>query len=373
MVGVLRRHPAERVYLLETSLSTERVQFLSVMTRIAHRLPSMRSRLSAICVGLGVLSSSVPIHAGEPISLTWPVACEPGQTCFVQNFVDHDSRSGAARDFRCGSRTYDGHDGTDIRLPDAEELKRGISVLAAAAGRVLRTRDGINDVSIRVTGRAAVAGKECGNGVVVDHGEGWSTQYCHLKQGSIIVAPGQRIQAGAVLGQIGLSGETEVPHLHLTVRHTGTVIDPFAYDQPVGTCSGGQSLWAGRMPEGLQYRDREIINYGFAGAVVAMDDIESGALRQHQPRPDSLELVAYARAIGLRKGDIQVITIRFPDGSTRSESRLPALDRDKAEFFISTGRRRDQPRWPHGTYQASYRVLNNGAEVLVKTFDAVIE
>lgn len=333
----------------------------------------MRSRLSAICIGLGALSSSAPIHAGEPISLTWPVACEPGQTCFVQNFVDHDSSSGAARDFRCGSRSYDGHDGTDIRLPDAEELKRGISVLAAAAGRVLRTRDGINDVSIRVTGRAAVAGKECGNGVVVEHNEGWSTQYCHLKQGSIVVTSGQVVQAGAILGQIGLSGETEVPHLHLTVRHDGKIVDPFAYGQSEGDCGSGRSLWTGRSPEGFQYRDREIINSGFAGAIASMEGVENGTLRQQPPSPNSSELVAYVRAIGLRKGDIQIITIRFPDGSPHSESRLPALNRDKAEFFISTGRRRNQSRWPHGTYQASYRVLNNGAEVLVKSFDAIIE
>jgi hypothetical protein len=32
----------------------------------------------------------------------------------VQNFVDHDV-SVAARDFGCGSRTYNNHDGTDIR------------------------------------------------------------------------------------------------------------------------------------------------------------------------------------------------------------------------------------------------------------------
>ena len=342
------------------------------MTRMAGCMPSTRSWLSAIGIWLAALSPVASVHAGEPIRLLWPVACDPGKTCFVQNFVDHDG-SDAARDFRCGSRTYDGHDGTDIRLPDAEDQRRGISVLTAAAGRVLRTRDDIKDVSIRVTGRSAVAGKECGNGVVVDHGEGWSTQYCHLKQGSIVVAPGQLMQAGAVLGQVGLSGETEVPHLHLTVRHWGTVVDPFAYDQPAGACSGGQSLWTGRMLEDLQYRDREIMNFGFAGAIATMENIENGTLRQQLPSPNSNELVAYARTIGLRKGDIQVITMRFPDGSTRSESRLPALDRDKAEFFISTGRRRDQPRWPHGKYQASYRVLNNGAEVLVKSFDAVIE
>lgn len=334
--------------------------------------PAARGRLIAIFLSVGMSGAFAPARADQPITLLWPVACEPGKTCFVQSFVDHD-KSEAAKDYRCGSRTYNGHDGTDIRLPDAEEQRRGIPVLASSAGQVLRTRDGVADISIRMTGRAAVAGKECGNGLVIDHGQGWSTQYCHLKQGSVVVAPGQLVQAGAQLGQVGLSGETEVPHLHLTVRYNGQVVDPFAYGQPEGACGGGKSLWAERIQESIQYRDREIINYGFAGTVATMETIENGDIRKQQPNPASNELVAYVRAIGLRRGDIQVATIRSPDGQAFSESRLPALDRDKAEFFISTGRRREEQRWPRGTYQASYRVLNDGTEVLTKTFTFTVE
>ena len=98
--------------------------------------------LSAIGFVLASLSPLTIVRADEPFVLVWPVACELGQTCFVQNFVDHDS-SDAAKDFRCGSRTYNNHDGTDIRLIDTQAEKNGASVLAAAAGRVLRTRDGV--------------------------------------------------------------------------------------------------------------------------------------------------------------------------------------------------------------------------------------
>jgi hypothetical protein len=37
--------------------------------------------------------------------------------------------------------------------------------------------------------------------------------------------------------------------------------------------------------ERFQYRDREIINYGFAGAVATMENIENGTLRQQRPSP----------------------------------------------------------------------------------------
>jgi hypothetical protein len=42
-------------------------------------------------------------------------ACELGKICFVQNYVDVDPGP-AALDFTCGSATYDGHKGIDIRL-----------------------------------------------------------------------------------------------------------------------------------------------------------------------------------------------------------------------------------------------------------------
>jgi murein DD-endopeptidase MepM/ murein hydrolase activator NlpD len=346
--------------------------FMTKTARFQALGATSRSWLSAIAVGLATSSTLSPASADGSFTLSWPVACVLGQTCFVQNFVDHDS-SDAARDFRCGPRTYNGHDGTDIRLPDAQAEQSSAAVLAAAAGRVLRTRDGVSDVSIRLTGRAAVAGKECGNGMVIDHGQGWSTQYCHLRKGSIVVAPGAVVKAGTPLGKVGLSGETEVPHLHLTVRHNGLVVDPFAYDQPTDACSGGHSLWAENNPGSFAYNEREIINFGFAGAVATMENIESGVLRRQKPDPGSEQLVAYVRAIGLRKGDVQIISVRLPGGEPFSESRFPALDSDKAEFFVSTGRRRSERSWPKGKYEASYRVLNNGTQVLDKTFAVEID
>ena len=319
--------------------------------------------------GLSVLAAA---RADQPIVLNWPVACELGHTCFVQNYVDHDS-SDAASDFRCGSRTYNTHDGTDIRPIDASSDNSGVAVLAAAAGRVLRTRDGASDISIRTTGPAAVSGQECGNGMVIDHGQGWSTQYCHLRSGSILVAPGEIVKAGAPLGKVGLSGRTEVPHLHLTVRHEGIIVDPFAYQQSPGACSDGRSLWAEGTPGVLNYKAREIINFGLAGALATMENIESGALKRQTPDPASDDLVAYVRAIGLRKGDVQIISLRSPDGKLFSENRFPALDHDKAEFFVSTGRHRGEVPWPQGTYEVSYQVFTGSDQVLATTFRVAIE
>jgi hypothetical protein len=332
--------------------------------------PGRHSKLSRWPIAIGLCLNFVSIaHASDqpPITLAWPVACNIGESCFVQNFVDHDA-SGAARDYRCGSRTYKGHDGTDIRLTDLQAEQAGVAVLAAADGRVARTRDGVHDISVRVTGVAAVAGKECGNGLVIEHDGGWSTQYCHLRMGSVVVAPGQMVKAGTRLGQIGLSGETEFPHLHFTVRHNATTIDPFAYEAPPDACGGGHPLWDARLMEALSYRDREILNVGFSEITPTMETIESGAVHLRTPRLQSDELVAYVRAIGLRKGDEQIITLAYPDGAVLAEYKVPALASDKAQFFAVAGQRRKDRDWPAGTYAATFRVTNSGRQVLAKTF-----
>ncbi|WP_315831487.1 M23 family metallopeptidase [Bradyrhizobium prioriisuperbiae] len=233
-----------------------------------------------------VLAATPAALADDAYTLALPIKCEPGVTCFVQNYVDHDS-SEKVRDFACGRRSYNGHDGTDIRIPDLEIQKKGVEVLAAAPGRVLRVRDGIDDVSVRETGRAAVAGKECGNGAVIAHRDGWSTQYCHMAKGSLRVKAGDDVTAGQPLGLVGLSGDTEFPHIHLTVRHNGTMVDPFAADAASEACNGGHALWAPAQAAALAYRGSEILNAGFAGLPVTMELIESGAVKapsRRQPK-----------------------------------------------------------------------------------------
>ena len=110
---------------------------------------------------------------------------------------------------------------------------------ASAAGRVKAARDGVEDRLVRdEAGRAAVKGRECGNGVVIDHGEGWETQYCHMRKGSVTAKPGDAVEAGAKLGEVGASGEAGFAHVHLTVRQNGRPLDPFDGGPAVGAACG---------------------------------------------------------------------------------------------------------------------------------------
>ena len=115
-------------------------------------------------------------------------------------------------DYNCGKASYDGHKGGDFAIRDMGVMRDGIPVLAAAKGTVAELRDGMADVDFNlIGGPSAVKGKECGNGVTLRHRDGWSTQYCHLRRGSVSVKNGQNVEAGARLGMVGHSGRAMFP------------------------------------------------------------------------------------------------------------------------------------------------------------------
>jgi hypothetical protein len=296
------------------------------------------------------------------------VKCEFGVVCFVQQYVDHDPGSGA-KDYRCGTMTYDRHNGTDLRVSSLATARNGVDVVAAAPGVVERLRDGMDDMDVHRAQPGNVAERECGNGVVIAHAGGWETQYCHMAKGSISVTAGQSVPKGAVLGRIGMSGNAEFPHLDFTARHAGIPIDPFAWDAPMGTCGSGHSLWSARAAVALAYHSPDVINAGFASGAVAMDDVESGRVTGQAPTPKSPALVAYVRAIGLRAGDVLSLSLFAPDGSPLVQSAEPPLEHDKAQWLIYAGKKRTTESWAAGRYRARYEVRRNGATVLTKQIE----
>lgn len=106
---------------------------------------------------------------------------------------------------------------------DAEKneawLGFGTPVYAAASGIVADMFEGMPDnrqfEEMEMMTRAMVV---FGNYILLDHQNGEYSCFAHLKQGSILVKPGQEVHQGQIIGQIGASGSSLFPHLHYELR-----------------------------------------------------------------------------------------------------------------------------------------------------------
>jgi len=213
--------------------------------------------------------------AAPGVGLGWPIDCDLGVDCQV-GYPDTDG-DGVA--FDCGAPGYAGHQGTDISI-DWAAMDAGTDVLAADDGEVLWVFDGhydrcpdpaepdcaepTLDMAPGVQSGYLVCTDarddycvgtsyttDCffcfagANVVVIRHPEGsvaFATRYDHLRNGSIVVEPGQTVRRGDKIAEVGSAGNSTGPHLHFEVWVGGYYVlaDPWA-----GPCGPnlGPSLW----------------------------------------------------------------------------------------------------------------------------------
>lgn len=328
---------------------------------------NMRRTLVIWLTLFGVLATT-RLVAGEPLQLGMPVACDLGRTCFIQSYVDIDPGP-AVQDFACGGATYANHDGTDVRLLSARDAAAGVAVLAAAAGTVKSVRDGMPDRFANAESRALVANRECGNGVVIDHGGGWETQYCHMQSGSVKAAAGDKVDKGTVLGSVGYSGLAEFAHLHLSVRHNGKAVDPFTGTERSASCQrdpeATSGLWDETVRKAHRYANGEIIAAGFTSMIpdLKQSEIDGGIA---MPAVNSPQLLFFARLINLRADDVVTLDVQGPGGFAAQSTSKP-LDRNKATWIAYAGKRLKESAWATGTYAGIVRVMRGGAVVIEKS------
>ncbi len=298
--------------------------------------------LLAATIFAGALAATAVAQSPTPApAFAVPVACEVHVDCWIVNYFDSDAGPSAS-DYTNGHRTYNKHRGTDFAVRDLAAMNAGVAVLAAADGKVRARRDGMEDVNFRTIGRDAIKGRECGNGVVIDHAPGWATQYCHLRKGSVRVSNGQAVKTGDVIGFIGQSGLAEFPHVHFNVFRDGKRIDPFA-------AGSGSQLWSADARSRLDYRPISIYAGGFREAVPVGDQVKQGNIQNQAVSTTSPAIVFWAGIFGVRKGDRIKQTVHGPDGRVLVEREV-VQEKNQIRRFLWIGKKLRARQWPAGAY-----------------------
>lgn len=116
----------------------------------------------------------------------------------------------------CGIHCYAGHTGQDFPAP------LGTPIYAAGDGVIQK-------VETPMTNPRLGPQKSYGTYIQIDHGNGMSTLYAHMRPGDIQVMAGEKVKKGQQIGLIGSYGNSSGPHLHFEVRKNNKPQDPMKY------------------------------------------------------------------------------------------------------------------------------------------------
>lgn len=138
-------------------------------------------------------AASQTLMFGTAYGLSWPVA--PGtRVSSPFGYRTHPTL-----------RTQHLHTGVDLSVPEGTEVK------VVADGVVKRaSEDAVN-----------------GKVIIVDHGRGVTTAYCHNSR--LLVSTGEVVKAGQVISESGNTGRSTGPHLHYQLELGRRPVDPFVF------------------------------------------------------------------------------------------------------------------------------------------------
>jgi hypothetical protein len=153
-----------------------------------------------------------------------------------------------------------GDDGLVARNGDlsqnANYYTYGAEALAVADGVVVGVKDGIPENVPQTKERAVPITLETipGNHVVLDIGGGRFVLYAHFQPNSLKVKVGDRVKLGQVLGLVGNSGNSDLPHLHFHIAQAAA--SPLAAE-------GVPYVFKSFVMQGIVKSNMEIVKGGF--------------------------------------------------------------------------------------------------------------
>lgn len=183
----INNHP-ERIAEFDVRSHAYREQRLTVNRQYVDLSPEQLDRVTAERQVLDRAIGHWRDDAPNSLSLEAPVSGRRSSSFGLRRFFNDQPRSP--------------HKGMDIAA------EKGTPILAPGAGIVALTGDFYFN----------------GNTIVIDHGQGFVTLFCHLDE--IGVASGDSVERGAAIGKVGATGRVTGAHLHFATYLNGTAVDP---------------------------------------------------------------------------------------------------------------------------------------------------
>lgn len=183
--------------------------------------------LTNILLALGVLFLSLevarmylpprnPVTIAMPFTGEWYVV-SGGRGPFVNDHWTTSSQRNALDIIQVVNRSSHRDDSKQL----TSYYAFGKPLLAPADGRITVLDDSRPDLAIGDSDRRHPEG----NYLVMDIGGGRYVMMGHIKHGSALVDVGDQVRLGQPLAQVGNSGNTSEPHLHVQVQNVGTFED----------------------------------------------------------------------------------------------------------------------------------------------------
>lgn len=154
------------------------------------------------------LTAVIAVGLGGGTALASSASSEAAGVAFVKPLT----HAWISQGFGCTSFAFEPVD----RACPGGHWHSGIDLAAARGTPVVATLPGIVTVIVSPTGY--------GLHVVINHGGGLSSLYGHLD--TVVVASGDVVAAGQVIGTVGSTGNATGPHLHFEIRRDGIAEDP---------------------------------------------------------------------------------------------------------------------------------------------------
>jgi murein DD-endopeptidase MepM/ murein hydrolase activator NlpD len=106
------------------------------------------------------------------------------------------------------------------------KVNQGFSIFHPGVDLGAEIGDSIRSIKAGVVVEAGYTNDGYGNTVLIDHGKGLTSRYAHLSK--IEVKVEDKVTTDTEIGEVGVTGHSTGPHLHLEIHQNGIPLNPLS-------------------------------------------------------------------------------------------------------------------------------------------------